>query len=64
MIVKNFSLGVSDIFLSTQSKKRDVIAFLEELKALLGNDDFNIDTDLVMIRKNKKDDMEHSTPYA
>ena len=64
MIVKNFSLGVSDIFLSTQSKKRDVIAFLEGLKALLGNDDFNIDTDLVMIRKNKKDDMEHSTPYT
>ena len=26
--------------------------------------DFNIDTDFILIRKNKKDDLEHSTPYT
>lgn len=52
------------IFLSTQSKKREVIAFLDELKELLEKDDFNIDTDLTLIRKNKKYDEEHSTPYT
>jgi len=55
---------VSDIFLSTQSKKRDVTAFLEELKELLGKEDFNIDSDLTLIKKKKRDDEEHSTPYT
>lgn len=53
-----------DIFLSTQSKKREVIAFLEELKELLGKEDFNIDSDLTLIKKKKIDDEEHSTPYT
>ena len=55
---------MSGIFLSIQSKKREVIAFLEELKGLLGKEDFNIDSDLILIRKKKPDDEEHSTPYT
>ena len=57
-------LEVIIIFLSTQSKKGEVAAFLKELKMFLGKGDFNIDTDFILIRKNKKDDMEHSTPYT
>lgn len=41
-------------FLSTQSKKSEVIAFLDELKSILGNEDFDIDTDLTLINKNKQ----------
>lgn len=53
------------IFLSTQSKKRDVIAFLDELKLILENADFNIDTDLTLIRKKKQgEDQKYSTPYT
>lgn len=55
---------MSDIFLSIQSKKRDVTAFLEELKELLGKEDFNIGSDLTIIRKKKQEDEEHSTPYT
>ena len=55
---------VIDIFLSTQSKKREVIAFLEELKELLGKEDFNIDSDFILIKRKKTDDEEHSTPYT
>lgn len=55
---------MSDIFLSTQSKKREVISFLEELKELLGKEDFNIGSDLTIIRKKKQEDEEHSTPYT
>lgn len=49
---------------SIQSKKGEVTAFLKELKMFLEKADFNIDTDFVLIRKNKKDDVEHSTPYT
>ena len=63
MIVRNL-LEVIIIFLSTQSKRGEVVAFLEELKMFLEKADFNIDTDFILIRKNKKDDMEHSTPYT
>ena len=55
---------MSDIFLSIQSKKREVIAFLEKLKELLGKEDFDIDSDLTLIKKKKPDDEEHSTPYT
>ena len=34
------------------------------MKELLGKDDFDIDTDLTLIRKNKPDDEEHSTPFT
>jgi len=63
LIVRD-SQEVIIIFLSTQSKKGEVAAFLEELKMFLKKGDFNIDTDFILIRKNKKDDMEHSTPYT
>ena len=53
------------IFLSVQSKKREVVAFLKELKDLLGQDDFDINTDMILIRKKKQgDDQIYSTPYT
>lgn len=53
------------IFLSIQSKKREVLAFLEELKALLGKNDFDADTDMVLIRKKKQGkDQIYSTTYT
>ena len=53
------------IFLSIQSKKREVLAFLEELRALLGKNDFDADTDMVLIRKKKQGkDQIYSTPYT
>lgn len=58
-------LGVIIIFLSIQSKKKEVIAFLDELKALLENVDFDIDTDFILIRKKKSgQDYKYSTPYT
>ena len=53
-----------DIFLSTLSKKREVVAFLKELKDILGKEDFNIDSDFILIKRKKTDDEEHSTPYT
>ena len=53
-----------DIFLFFLSKKREVITFLAELKELLGKEDFNIDSDLTLIKKKKPNDEEHSTPYT
>lgn len=53
------------IFLSTQSKKREVISFLEELKAILCGENFDIDTDLTIIEKKKNgSDQKYSTPYT
>ena len=52
-LIVNILREVIDIFLSTQSKKREVIAFLEEWKQLLGKEDFNIDSDLTLIKKKK-----------
>lgn len=64
-IDSNSDLEVVIIFLSTQSKKREVIAFLNELKAILENADFDIDTDLILISKKKQgDDQKYSTPYT
>ena len=42
-------LEVIIIFLSTQSKKGEVAAFLKELKMFLEKGDFNIDTDFILI---------------
>ena len=53
-----------EIVLSIQSKKREVIAFLEELKEILENDTFDIDTNFTIIKKKKPNDEEHSTPYT
>ncbi len=53
------------ILLSTKSQKKDVIAFLDELKAILEKEDFNIDTDITLIRKKKnEEDEKFSTPYT
>lgn len=46
-------LGVFYIFLSIQSKKGEVDAFLEELKLLLESADFDLDTDFILISKKK-----------
>ena len=53
------------IFLSYQSKKREVVAFLEELHKLLESNDFDINTDLNLIQRKKKgNDQKYSTPYT
>ncbi len=52
------------IFLSTISKRRDVIAFLNELRSFLDRKDFNIDSDIFIIRKRKDNDENYSTPYT
>lgn len=58
-------MEVISIFLSYQSKKRDVIAFLDELHKLLESDEFDINTDLNLIRKKKQgDDKKFSTSYT
>lgn len=59
------ALEVIGIYLSYQSKKREVVAFLDELHKVLESDDFDINTDLNLIRKKKKgDDQKFSTPYT
>ena len=64
-IDSDYALGeASDIFLSIQSAKKEVIAFLEELKELLGKENFDMDSDFILIRKKKAKDEEHSTPYT
>jgi len=41
------------------------MAFLEELKSLLENADFDIDTDLTLIRRKKQgEDQKYSTPHT
>ena len=52
------------IFLSRISKRQEVLAFLEELKAFLKGNDFDIDHDLILIKKKKVDEEEYSTPYT
>lgn len=53
------------IFLSYQSKKREVVAFLDKLHKLLESDDFDINTDLNLIRKKKQgNDQKFSTPFT
>lgn len=52
------------IFLSRISKRQEVLAFLEELKAFLKGNDFDIEHDLILIKKKKVDDEEYSTPYT
>ena len=63
MIVKPLR-EVIFIFLSRISKRQEVVAFLEELKAFLKGNNFDIDHDLILIKKKKIDDEEYSTPYT
>lgn len=59
------ALEVKSILFSYQSKKREVVAFIDELHKLLGSDDFDINTDLNLIRKRKQgDNQKFSTPYT
>lgn len=53
------------IFLSTKTKKKEVMTFLDDLKNLLGREDFDIDKDLTLIRKKKSgDEQKYSTTYS
>ena len=52
------------IFLSRISKRHEVVAFLVELKVFLEGNDFDIDHDLILIKKRKLEDEEYSTPYT
>lgn len=53
------------MFLSFQTKKKEVVAFLDELHKLLESDDFDINTDLNLISKKKREeDQKFSTPYT
>lgn len=53
------------IFLSFQSKKREIVAFLDELHRLLEGEDFDINTDLYLVSKKKQgDEQKFSTPYT
>ena len=53
------------IFLSYKSKKREVVALLDELHKLLESDNFDINTDLILIRKKKQgENQKFSTPYT
>lgn len=46
-------------------KKKEVVAFLDELHKLLESDDFDINTDLNLIRKKKRvEEQKFSTPYT
>lgn len=56
---------VISIFLSYQSKKREIVAFLDELHRLLEGEDFDINTDLYLVSKKKQgDEQKFSTPYT
>ena len=58
-------MEVISIFLSYKSKKREVEAFLDELHKLLESDDFDINTDLNLVRKKKQGDNQiFSTPFT
>ena len=53
------------ILLSYQSKKREVVDFLDELHKLLESKEFDINTDLNLVRKKKQgDDQKFSTPFT
>ena len=49
--IDSMKMEVINIFLSYISKKREVVAFLDELHKLLCSDDFDINTNLNFIRK-------------
>lgn len=64
-INSNTFLEVNTIKLGVQSKKTEVNDFLEELQSILNKANFDIDTDIILIRvKKKKEDEQYSTPYT
>ena len=54
---------VRSIKIPIRSEKEDVKAFLEELKEILGSEDFDIDDNLYII-KSSKNEIEYSTDYT
>lgn len=56
-------MEVIAIKIPIRSEKKAVKAFLEELKEVLGVEDFNIDNNLLII-KSSKDEIEYSTNYT
>lgn len=56
-------LGGSIIEVSIRSVKKDVIAFLDDLKQILCDTEFDVDRDLTIIKSNK-DEMRFSTKYT
>ena len=56
-------MEVITIKIPIRSEKKAVNAFLEELKEVLGAEDFNIDNNLLII-KSSKDEIEYSTNYT
>lgn len=54
-----------DIKLSVQSKEKEIIEFLTELKNILHSEGFNIDRDFTIIKSKKKSGKEQfSTPHT
>ena len=56
-------MEVEIIKIPIQSQKTAVKAFLEDLKEVLGDEDFDIDKNLLIIRS-RKDEIEYSTNYT
>lgn len=56
--------GVITIDLTTTSKKKDVLAFLQELTAILDSKEFDSDSDFVLIQKEKPGKEKFSTIYT
>lgn len=56
-------MEVIAIKIPIRSEKKVVKAFLEELKEVLGAEDFNIDNNLLII-KSSKEEIEYSTNYT
>ncbi len=50
--------------MTRQSSRKEVASFLDDVKKFLQEENFNIDTDFILISKTKPYDIEHSTPYT
>lgn len=58
-------MGVFLIKITINSKKNDVIAFLEQLQSILLDPKFDIDNNMILISKKKTQEKEiYSTPYT
>lgn len=54
---------MTNIRISIHSDKQSVKAFLAELNEVLGDDDFNIDKNIVVVNK-QKENLQYSTRYT
>lgn len=58
-------LGMDVIKLSVQSKEKEIVEFLRELKNILQRKEFDIDRDLKIIKSKKYNEkVQYSTPYT